>query len=109
LGSHSIGHSKQKVHMYMCPIPNGFWHRAISLYISKIVDKKEILRTVSIIGIYCSGDIVGTVYIFANSAVNFALCNSCEDMGCCSYVQWRVYCTVTFGEPFGIGHMHFFA
>jgi hypothetical protein len=24
LGGHSIGHSKQKVHMYMYPIPNGF-------------------------------------------------------------------------------------
>jgi hypothetical protein len=31
----------------MCPIPNGFRDRAISLYSSKIVDKKEILRTVS--------------------------------------------------------------
>jgi hypothetical protein len=28
----------------MCPIPNGFRDRAISLYSSKIVDKKEILR-----------------------------------------------------------------
>jgi hypothetical protein len=32
LGGHSIGHSKQKVYMYMCPIPNGFRDRAISLY-----------------------------------------------------------------------------
>jgi hypothetical protein len=32
VGSHSIGHSKQKVCMYMCPIPNGFRDRAISLY-----------------------------------------------------------------------------
>jgi hypothetical protein len=39
--------------MYMCPIPNGFRDRAISLYSSKIVDKKEILRTVSNTGIYC--------------------------------------------------------
>jgi hypothetical protein len=30
--------------MYMRPIPNGFRDRAISLYCSKIVDKKEILR-----------------------------------------------------------------
>jgi hypothetical protein len=37
----------KKVHMYMCPI------RAISLYSSKIVDKKVILRTVSNTGIYC--------------------------------------------------------
>jgi hypothetical protein len=39
----------------MCPIPNGFWDGAVSLYSSKIVDKKEILRTVSNTGIYCSG------------------------------------------------------
>jgi hypothetical protein len=30
LGSHSIGHSKQK--NFMCPIPNGFRDRVISLY-----------------------------------------------------------------------------
>jgi hypothetical protein len=51
----------RKVYMYMCPIPNGFRDRAISLYNSKNVDKKEILRTVS--GIYCSSDKVGTVYL----------------------------------------------
>jgi hypothetical protein len=47
MGGHSIGHSKQKLYTYMCPIPNGFRDRAISLYSSKIVDKKEIFRTVS--------------------------------------------------------------
>jgi hypothetical protein len=47
----------------MCPIPNGFRDRAISLYSSKIVHKKEILRTVSNTGIYCSSDQVGTVYL----------------------------------------------
>jgi hypothetical protein len=31
LGGHSIGHSKQKVYVYICPIPNGFRDRAISL------------------------------------------------------------------------------
>jgi hypothetical protein len=31
----------------MCPITNGFRDRAISLYSSKIVDKKEKLRIVS--------------------------------------------------------------
>jgi ascorbate-specific PTS system EIIC-type component UlaA len=30
-GGHSIGHSKQKVYMYMCPIPNGFGDRAVSV------------------------------------------------------------------------------
>jgi hypothetical protein len=47
----------------MSPIPNGFRDRAVSLYSSKIVDKKEILRTVSNAGIYCSSDKVGTVYL----------------------------------------------
>jgi hypothetical protein len=81
--------------MYICPIPNGFRDRAISLYSSKIADKKAVLRTVSNTGIYCSSDKVGTVYpvqyIFENPTVNInALCNSCEDMTCCSSVQ----CTV---------------
>jgi hypothetical protein len=67
------------------PIPNGFPDRAILLYSSKIVDKKEILRTVSNTGFYCSSDKVDTVYlikyIFENSTVNInALWNSCEDM-----------------------------
>jgi len=50
--------------MNMCPIPNVFRDRAISMYSRKIVDKKEILRvrTVSNTGIYCSSDRVGTVY-----------------------------------------------
>jgi hypothetical protein len=51
------------MYMYMCPIPNGFRDRAVSLYSCKIVDKKEILRTVSNTGIYCSSDKVGTVYL----------------------------------------------
>jgi hypothetical protein len=59
----NIGHSKQKMYMHVCPIPNGFRGRAISLYGSKIVDKKEILRTVSNTGIYCSSDKVCTVYL----------------------------------------------
>jgi hypothetical protein len=32
LGGHSIGHAKQKVCVYVCPIPNGFRDTAISLY-----------------------------------------------------------------------------
>jgi hypothetical protein len=52
LGGHSIGHSKKKVWMYMCPIPNDFKDRAISLYIS-----------VSNIGIHCSSEKVDTVYL----------------------------------------------
>jgi hypothetical protein len=49
--------------MYMCPIPIGFRDRAILLYSSKIIDKKEILRTDANNGIYCSSDKVGTVYL----------------------------------------------
>jgi hypothetical protein len=52
----------KKMYMYMSFIPNGFRDRAISLYSSKFVDKKEILRTVSNSGIY-SSDKVGTVYL----------------------------------------------
>jgi hypothetical protein len=51
------------MYMYICPIPNGFQDRAISLYSSKIVDKKEILCTVSNTGIYCLSDKVGTNYL----------------------------------------------
>jgi hypothetical protein len=47
----------------MCPIANGFRNTAISLHSSKIVDKKEILRTVSNTGIYRSSDKVGAVYL----------------------------------------------
>jgi hypothetical protein len=47
----------------MCLILNGFRDRALSLYSPKIVDKKEILRTVSNASIYCSSDKVDTVYL----------------------------------------------
>jgi hypothetical protein len=47
----------------MCLIPSGFRDRDVSFYISKTVDKKETLRTVSDSGIYCSSDKVGTVYL----------------------------------------------
>jgi hypothetical protein len=52
----------KKLQAYMCPILNGFRGRVISLYSSKIVDKNEILHTVSNTSIYCSSDKVGTVY-----------------------------------------------
>jgi hypothetical protein len=53
-----------KIHnLYMCPILNDFRDRAISLYSSKIVAKKQILRTVSNTGVYCSSDKVGTIYL----------------------------------------------
>jgi hypothetical protein len=64
-GGHNIGHSKQKkkIYMYMCPIPKIFRDKDISLCTFKIVDKKEILHTVSTAGIYCSSDKVGTIYL----------------------------------------------
>jgi hypothetical protein len=52
---------RKKFYMYMCPTPNGFRGKDISLYSSKNVDKKEILHTVSDTGIYCSSDKIGTV------------------------------------------------
>jgi hypothetical protein len=42
----------KKFYMYMCPIPNGFRDRGFSPYSSTIVDKKEILHTVSNTSIY---------------------------------------------------------
>jgi hypothetical protein len=74
--------------MYMCPIPNGLRVRDISLYSSKIVDKKRDITYC------CSSDKVNTVYlvwyIFENSTINVNVpCNSCEDMACCSSVQWN--------------------
>jgi hypothetical protein len=53
----------KKVYVYMCSILNGFRDRLISLYSSKIVDKKGILLTVSNTGIYYPSEKVGTVYI----------------------------------------------
>jgi hypothetical protein len=50
----------KKVCTYMCP-PNGFRDRAISLYGSKIFDKKETLHTFANTGVYCSRDELGTV------------------------------------------------
>jgi predicted transport protein len=48
----------------MFPVPNGFPDIRIDilLHTSKIVDKKQILRTVSNAGIYCLSDEVGIVY-----------------------------------------------
>jgi hypothetical protein len=47
LGGHSIGHSKQRMCIYTCPILNGLRDRAISLY--KIVDKKKIFEPPSVV------------------------------------------------------------
>jgi hypothetical protein len=47
--------------MYTCLVPKVFLDRTISLYSSKSVNKKEILRTVCNTGIYCTSEKVGTV------------------------------------------------
>jgi hypothetical protein len=46
----------------MCPIPNGFRDRVISLYSSKIVDKKNILNILIPVFIV-EVTKVGTVYL----------------------------------------------
>jgi hypothetical protein len=49
--------------MYKRLIPKSSRGTAVSLYNTKIPDKKEILRTVSNTGIYFSSNKVGTVYL----------------------------------------------
>jgi hypothetical protein len=99
--------------MYMCPIPNGFRDKAISLYSFKIVDKKAILRTTSNSGIYRSSEKVGTVcllqYIFENSTFNInALYSSCEDM-LASTAYSVLYSEMALSrKPLGIGHMYIY-
>jgi hypothetical protein len=80
---------RKTVYMYFCPLRNGSRDRAISPYSCKIVEKKKVLHTFSHTGIYCSSDRICTgcllQYIYENSTVNVsALCNSCENMACCS-------------------------
>jgi hypothetical protein len=43
LGGHSIGYSKQKLYMYMCPIPNDFQDRAIDI-IARIKEPQDAVR-----------------------------------------------------------------
>jgi hypothetical protein len=88
--------------MYMCPIPNDFRNRGISLYSYKIVDKKGILRNVSNAGIYCSSEKLGTVYLVIPPSTS---------MHCASSVRtWRVarLCSeiALSRKPFGIEHTY---
>jgi hypothetical protein len=90
LGGYCIGHSEQNVPI-TCVLFRSVSEIVIFTLQFQIVDKKEILRAVSNIGIYRSSDKVGRAYlvkyIFENSTVNIdALCNSCEDIACCSSV-----------------------
>jgi hypothetical protein len=93
----------------MCPIPNCFGDRAISLYSSKFV-KKEILRTVSNTGIYCSSY---KVVRFTQYNTFWKIPPSTSIHVATRVRTWpvaRLY-TVQFSEitvsrkPFGIGHM----
>jgi hypothetical protein len=43
LRDHSFGHSKQKFHIYMWPIPNGFQGRAVSLYSCLVLSPNIVL------------------------------------------------------------------
>jgi hypothetical protein len=47
--------------MYVCHIPKGFPKKSYFTVLFQIVDKKDILHTVSNTDIYCSSDKVGTV------------------------------------------------
>jgi hypothetical protein len=58
LGGHSTGHSKCTCVLFRTDSETG-----ISPNILKIGDNKEISRTVSDTGIYCSSDKVGIVYL----------------------------------------------
>jgi hypothetical protein len=84
MSHHSIGHSKHKVYMYMRSVPNGFRGRAIALYGSKIVHKKEIQYYVLFLIAVFIVQVTKLVQVFDTFS---KLCNSCEDMACCSSVQ----------------------
>jgi hypothetical protein len=63
LGGHSIGHSKQKC-MCTCVLFRTVSERELfHCTVPQLFDKKEMLRTVSNTGIYCSSGKVGTVYL----------------------------------------------
>jgi hypothetical protein len=100
----------KKVYMYVCPIPNGFRDRAISMYSSKTVAKKEILRTVSNTAIYCSSDKVGTVYIVIPPPTSMHFATRVRTG---VLLVWTLY-SVLYSEiavsrkPFGIGHMYIY-
>jgi len=87
----------KNVYMYTCPTPNGFRDRAILLRSCKIVDK-EILSIVTNIGICCSSDKVGTVYlvryIFENSTVNISCSTTIAEAENVQYISMFGICEV---------------
>jgi hypothetical protein len=89
---------------------NLIW-RVISLHSSKIVDKREILRTISNAGIYCSSDKVGTVYLLFRK-VNRQHQRTLELVGGHGVLLICTGYSVLYSEiaqsrkPFGIRHMY---
>jgi hypothetical protein len=100
----------KNVYMYMYLIPKSFRDRVISLYSSKIVDKKETLRTVSNTGIYCSSYRIGTVYLVLIHFRKFH-----RQRQCTLQLMWghgvllvcAVYSEIAISrKPFRIGHIY---
>jgi hypothetical protein len=86
LGGQNISHSKQKI---VCVL-----FQTVSeteLFHHTVVDRQEILHTVSNVSIYCSSDKVGTVYLVHRQ--HQCTLQLVYDMTCCSSVQCTVYCT----------------
>jgi hypothetical protein len=83
-----------------------FQDRAISLYSSKTVDKKEILCSVSNTGIYCWSDEVGTVFTKFQSQHR---CSLQLVWGHGVLLVYTVYCEIVLPwKPFGKGHMYIY-
>jgi hypothetical protein len=75
------GKSKQK----KCPFRNGFRNRVILLYSARIFDKIYYVLFLIPVFIVEVTKLVQFTYVFENSTVDInALCNSREDMACCS-------------------------
>jgi hypothetical protein len=62
LGDYIIGHSKQKLYIQV-PYSERFPRESYFMVQFQIVDKKEIICTVSNTGICCASVKVGTVYL----------------------------------------------
>jgi hypothetical protein len=102
LGDHIIGHFEQKVYVSHSERFQRYRYFTVQF---QIVDKKEILRTVSNTGNCSSSGKVGTVYLvlyISENSVNItALCASCEGVACCSSAQgtlWLHYCNSSISE-----------
>jgi len=75
--------------MNMCPIPNCFRDRAIECTTAKLLIRRRyyvyVLFLIPVFIAQVTELVQGYNTCFQNSTVNInALCNSCEDMACCS-------------------------